>query len=1088
MTKKHLLLALVLSLALPSAFATVLTRSDIQKAAEAFVNRDSVGASVLSGRTVKSVEEKDALFIVRLSPSGYIVFSGDTAAEPVVAFSTNDYTEEADDTAFGALLNIANTNAVAAAAGEYAKPLMLLKSASLSSATSASTRRAAKWAELRGTTSAADDDIARPLTAISYDVSALTVQVKPFMTTTWNQYQPFNDYAPINSETTVEGSSTYRRRFRSGCVATAYAQILNYWKWPARYEEVVSCNHSVYDSIYTLNELYRTHIRFDGRANFDWTTMSNSYLAWSYDTGYDLRGETAESLRYPVARLIMLSAVLAEMYYAQEGSGSVIETAVEKNPWYEMTNSVIRTVVSDDTTFFNLIRSDLQKGYPVAVTVPGHQIVAHGWAEDSDGTEYVYLNYGWSGSNDGYFNITETDQETTEKGYIDSALLGYTPIKTVQVNPLPDVSGSSVTLNWQAPPRISDSFEGYDVRIKKGGTTSSDWSEDFSSYETATDTVQGVFVGTIPDVENETPLLCVRPLADGSFTLMDKKVLTTCSVLTYRYRYYYALGLDVRLQARFNGGDWEDLDDLSLGDGYDELGWLTKRVFLGGRANETMSLRLFITNDRSSISDSSTKIGVQLDDFLLTDVLSFDETLVSCDKSARTMIVNNLEAGATYTFTVTPKCTGIKESMPVQTQIAGVARVPLAGEETFVATNFVYRTGDESWSLTTDTNNIPKTVGESSVKLGHLTGALILQRDVVLQDSSVCSFSWTSKGAYAIPDVLEVRFVDIANEVFVLSSITNSSNRQSKQNVNLSLSSLAGKCGTLSIKFSHKSDWYGNYSNGGVTLYDVTVTNLLIPVPPSEIAWGEETLVEESFPAISSVTSISETSPTVQEGFYRECARGTNVFFVTCSKNVTKLTASASNLTLVPDEKVDVCSLGGGKFVVTVDGSNIDDDNDRTRMIMTLAASTARGATAYKDLVLRFSSETEAEEPYQVEVTETSTTRVPVPYTWLIENNLAQEGADAAAMEEAANADTDSDGYANDAEYLFGTDPNDPTDSFKVFIAREGDETMISWAPTNTMTKYTVIGVTNLVDRTWVETNAANRAGLRFFRVRATRR
>ena len=41
---------------------------------------------------------------------------------------------------------------------------------------------------------------------------------------------------------------------------------------------------------------------------------------------------------------------------------------------------------------------------------------------------------------------------------------------------------------------------------------------------------------------------------------------------------------------------------------------------------------------------------------------------------------------------------------------------------------------------------------------------------------------------------------------------------------------------------------------------------------------------------------------------------------------------------------------------------------------------------------------------------------------------------------------------------------------------------------TTDLARYTVLGVTNLNERTWTETNAANRAGMRFFRVHATPR
>ena len=93
MTTRTSAIILAAALAAVGAKAEPLDETDVRAAAVAFVNRDMIGASVLAGRQVASVTARDALWVVRLSPSGYVVFSGDTAAEPVVAFSANDYVE-----------------------------------------------------------------------------------------------------------------------------------------------------------------------------------------------------------------------------------------------------------------------------------------------------------------------------------------------------------------------------------------------------------------------------------------------------------------------------------------------------------------------------------------------------------------------------------------------------------------------------------------------------------------------------------------------------------------------------------------------------------------------------------------------------------------------------------------------------------------------------------------------------------------------------------------------------------------------------------------------------------------------------------
>jgi hypothetical protein len=87
-------------------------------------------------------------------------------------------------------------------------------------------------------------------------------------------------------------------------------------------------------------------------------------------------------------------------------------------------------------------------------------------------------------------------------------------------------------------------------------------------------------------------------------------------------------------------------------------------------------------------------------------------------------------------------------------------------------------------------------------------------------------------------------------------------------------------------------------------------------------------------------------------------------------------------------------------------------------------------------------------------------------------------------MNDAAKLDSDNDGMANYAEYLCGTDPTNATDKLTVSIRMVDDAPQVSWSPTNTLAKYVVIGVTNLTEKTWTETNDVNYAGMRFFRVR----
>ena len=100
--------------------------------------------------------------------------------------------------------------------------------------------------------------------------------------------------------------------------------------------------------------------------------------------------------------------------------------------------------------------------------------------------------------------------------------------------------------------------------------------------------------------------------------------------------------------------------------------------------------------------------------------------------------------------------------------------------------------------------------------------------------------------------------------------------------------------------------------------------------------------------------------------------------------------------------------------------------------------------------------------------TGTSTTEVPVPYTWL-DTYFAGQGTSAQAYETLANADQDGDGFTTWQEYLVGTDPTNSTSSLHVSIRMDGMTPVIEWNTTNDNMnalgyQYVPKGKTNLTD------------------------
>ena len=985
--------------------------STVKTAAEAFTLNDAIGATILKGCTVAGLTQRQNLWIVSLEPSGHIVMSGSDLADPIVGFSTNDFAEpDPDSPAYAYLAGI---------------------SASLAAQESNGGMRHARWNRLLGG--------GTRLKLMAADIeSPATVVIPPFLQSHYNQWQPYNDYAPVYESCTNDLDS-YRGRCPCGCVATAAAQGFRHFRWPARMDRVESFNHSFTD---TNNVETSFPIRFNGHLPIDWSSLEDDYVSyvshcvtnyypggysWWWESDYDLRGTVQESVRYPVARLIMFADVLARMSFESGGSSANYGTAAgNAADWY---TSGTWVSASDAR-----VSADIANGVPVQVTIPGHAVVGHGWATDG-GNTYIYLNYGWGGSNDGYYNIA---------GKINEVYVGHYPRAKPQIDPLPTVSGANFTLNWHFPDFYTNRLSGFTVSLKKTATETSTYAENFSASSGVATGDEGIFkVGTHSKGYDGNLLYCVSAYDDGQYAIVNSAyytfpevyTLTSASVLTLKLRSCYALSNDFEVQARFNGGGWTTIMSPSLSEGSGDSRWGTERLYLGNHGGETIQLRFYKAYTGGSCYTGQDCIFV--DDVVLTDVLvQGAETTQNVPASARSYTYSALDAGSTCAFTVAPIMSGAlvqaETSEPMTTSIAGERRTPVPGAQTYSSQNLVFSTTDTSgtWSYsgTMLSSTSIRDVWNNSIT-ADIPGEITVSSELI--------FSWKAKGFYTDAyDTFSVIFKCNDGMNYPLWSIQNTANKTSEQPVSVPLVDYAGKSGKIVISYSHNGSQYTSDGNGG-TLSNAQVTNVLVPSVPA-VAWNTETLTALGTPEIRLVSSVSE-------GFYSECGLGTTTFSVTCSENVTSLEAFPSHLALVSDEDVSVTPEGNGRFSVSVRPSGVTEDNARSRMILTLAATDTNGTTTYKDLSLRFA-------PMDaVAVTVNATTSsgiafaVDIPYEWVEANGLVPAGSAASAYEAAlaANADADSDGIPNWAEYVCGTIPTDSNSKLITTIRIADDGTPI---------------------------------------------
>lgn len=211
--------------------------------------------------------------------------------------------------------------------------------------------------------------------------------VNPLMQTQWNQSPYYNSLCPGGSVT--------------GCVATAMAQIMKYWNYPATGSGFHSYNHPTYG---TLSANF-------GSTTYNWGSMPNS----------------VNSTNNAVATLMYQVGVSVDMNYSPQVSGAYVisaqspvtncsEYALKTYFGYKNTLQGVQRVNYNQTQWLNLLKTELDASRPILYagfgSGGGHCFVADGY----DNNDYIHFNWGWGGAYDGYFQINALNPSGTGTG------------------------------------------------------------------------------------------------------------------------------------------------------------------------------------------------------------------------------------------------------------------------------------------------------------------------------------------------------------------------------------------------------------------------------------------------------------------------------------------------------------------------------------------------------------------------------------------------------------------------------------------------------------------------------------------------
>jgi hypothetical protein len=209
--------------------------------------------------------------------------------------------------------------------------------------------------------------------------------IGPIVMTQWNQSYPWNLFCPEG-----DGGRTI-----VGCVATAGAQIMRYWRHPS----YGAGSHSYYwngDQSCGGSTAGRT-LSGDFDHPYDWWKMKRTAI------GYDSINAAAAS------QLCLDVGIAWQMDYGRCGSGAYTARGLTVYPtWFKYLNTVKRRNRPDygsRQAWFDLLKAEFEidPPRPIHYRISGHSIVCDGVMDD--GGLYIHLNYGWAGSSDAWYAV-----------------------------------------------------------------------------------------------------------------------------------------------------------------------------------------------------------------------------------------------------------------------------------------------------------------------------------------------------------------------------------------------------------------------------------------------------------------------------------------------------------------------------------------------------------------------------------------------------------------------------------------------------------------------------------------------------------
>ena len=257
-------------------------------------------------------------------------------------------------------------------------------------------------------------------------LATVRAAIKPLIKTRWDQDAPYNLYCPeFPNENSVNNHAA------TGCVATSIAQMMYYHKYPTDPTTAIPA----YTSKSTIGGVTNTaELAELPSTTFDWDNMLTTYTK-----------NSPQAAQEAVCKLMQYCGHAVQMQYdlAERGGSSafsdIIPYVLTNYFGYDKGTRFVQRAYYSYQEWIDLIYSELADGRPVIYDGHscggGHSFICDGYDVD----DYFHINWGWGGSDDGYFRLSVLspyEQGTGGSSTLDGFSFGQDAIIGIQ-QPVP---------------------------------------------------------------------------------------------------------------------------------------------------------------------------------------------------------------------------------------------------------------------------------------------------------------------------------------------------------------------------------------------------------------------------------------------------------------------------------------------------------------------------------------------------------------------------------------------------------------------------------------------------------------------------